>query len=65
MGIGKVLAESIIREAAARDYRRMRLDTVPSMKVAQRLYVSMGFVKIDPYYYNPIQGATFWEKKLD
>jgi GNAT superfamily N-acetyltransferase len=64
MGVGKVLAESIIREAGVRGYKYMRLDTVPSMKEARGLYLSMGFKKIDPYCYNPIQGATFMEKKL-
>ena len=64
MGVGKVLAGSIIREAGLRGYKHMRLDTVPSMKAARRLYLSMGFKKIDPYCYNPIQGATFMEKKL-
>jgi GNAT superfamily N-acetyltransferase len=64
MGVGKVLAGSIIREAGVRGYKHMRLDTVPSMKEARRLYLSMGFKKIDPYCYNPIQGATFMEKKL-
>jgi GNAT superfamily N-acetyltransferase len=65
MGVGKALAESIIREAGVRGYKHMRLDTVPSMKKARGLYLSMGFKKIDPYCYNPIQGATFMEKKLD
>jgi GNAT superfamily N-acetyltransferase len=65
MGVGKVLAESIIQEAGIRGYKHMRLDTVPSMKEARRLYLSMGFKKIDPYRYNPIQGATYLEKKLD
>jgi GNAT superfamily N-acetyltransferase len=65
LGVGKVLAESIIREATVRAYKRMRLDTVPSMKAARRLYVSMGFKEIEPYCYNPIRGATFWEKKLE
>ncbi len=65
MGVGKVLAESIIRVAGLRGYKHMRLDTVPSMKEARRLYLSMGFKKIDPYRYNPVQGATFMEKKLD
>ena len=64
-GVGKALAESIIREATVRGYKHMRLDTVPSMKEARRLYLSMGFKKIDPYRYNPIQGATFMEKKLN
>ena len=65
MGIGKVLAELIIREACKIGYKHMRLDTVPSMREARELYLSMGFNKIDPYRYNPVPGATFMEKKLD
>jgi hypothetical protein len=39
----------------------MRLDTVPSMKRAQGLYRSLGFVEIDPYRHNPIPGTSFLE----
>jgi len=39
----------------------MRLDTVPSMKVARALYVSLGFKAIGPYRHNPIEGAVFME----
>ncbi len=64
LGIGKVLAESIIQEARSKGYERMRLDTVPSMKKARALYYALGFKEIKPYRYNPIKGAMFMEKML-
>ncbi|MGD2272029.1 MAG: GNAT family N-acetyltransferase [Desulfobacterales bacterium] len=64
LGIGRVLADTIVREAAHKGYTRMRLDTVPAMKAARKLYLSMGFKEIAPYRYNPIKGARFMEKRL-
>ena len=62
--IGKSLAVHIIEDARARDYECMRLDTVPSMERAERLYRSLGFVEIAPYRHNPIEGALFLELRL-
>jgi GNAT superfamily N-acetyltransferase len=64
LGIGRSLAESIIKKARTIGYRFMRLDTVPSMKAAHKLYASLGFEQIEPYRHNPIQGAVFMELKL-
>lgn len=60
-GIGKLLAECIIKEARARGHRHMRLDTLASMEQAIRIYVSLGFRRIAPYRHNPIEGAVFME----
>ncbi len=60
-GVGQSLARAVIAEAGKRGYSRMRLDTVPAMKEARGLYVSLGFREISPYRYNPIPGATFME----
>ena len=64
LGFGRVLAEAVIEEARKIGYNYMRLDTVPSMEVARKLYVSVGFKKIGPYRYNPIEGAVFMELRL-
>ena len=64
LGIGRTLAEKIIFEARTIGYRRMCLDTVPSMREAQLLYQSMGFKDVEPYRYNPICGTRFMELAL-
>jgi putative acetyltransferase len=64
LGIGKVLAEAIIAEARRKGYKKMWLDTVPSMHEAQALYESLGFRDIESYRYNPICGTRFMELRL-
>jgi ribosomal protein S18 acetylase RimI-like enzyme len=34
------------------------------MTDAIRLYRSLGFKEIEPYYHNPVEGALFMELKL-
>jgi|SRR5215213_7049679 len=65
-GRGRVLVESIIEEARSLDYTRMRLDTLPGrMDKAIALYRSIGFVEIEPYCENPVEGAKFMELDLN
>jgi len=64
LGIGKALATKVIEGAREIVYRTMRLDTVPAMQTAIALYVSLGFREIEPYRYNPIEGAKFMELTL-
>lgn len=64
LGIGRALAEAIVEQARAIGYTRMRLDTAPSMEAARALYKSLGFKKIGPYRYNPLEGAEFMELDL-
>ena len=63
-GLGKRLVLSIVSEARAIGYRRMRLDTMPKMDRAQGLYRALGFQEIEPYRYNPEPGARFLELQL-
>jgi ribosomal protein S18 acetylase RimI-like enzyme len=63
-GLGRVLAKAIISEARGIGYKHMRLDTIPSMKAAFSLYLSLGFREIEPYRFNPIEGAKYLELEL-
>jgi len=63
-GIGRQLAMVVIEAAKESGYERMRLDTVPWMTEAIRLYESLGFRDIPPYRPNPIPGARYLELKL-
>ncbi len=64
-GVGRALAETVIAEARAIGYRKMRLDTVePVMPNAVAMYRRLGFVEIEPYRANPIAGALYMELTL-
>jgi ribosomal protein S18 acetylase RimI-like enzyme len=63
-GVGRALVREIVAVARELGYRRMRLDTVPSMTAARALYRSFGFREIEPYRYNPIPGTSFMELDL-
>jgi putative acetyltransferase len=63
-GIGKQLAEAIIAEARQIGYAIMRLDTVPKLEAATRMYESLGFVRRDAYYETPVVGTIFMELVL-
>jgi GNAT superfamily N-acetyltransferase len=62
--IGRLLATHIVQEAKQIGYGAMRMDTVPWMTEAITLYSSLGFREIQPYRFNPIEGARFFELEL-
>lgn len=64
--IGRALGEKLIEEALTLGYERMRLDTLPAqMGEAIKMYRSLGFREIEPYYHNPVEGAMFMELILN
>jgi putative acetyltransferase len=64
LGLGRRLTEAIIGEARRIGYSRMLLDTLPSMREAQELYRSLGFVPVSAYRPNPVGGSLFLELTL-
>lgn len=63
-GLGRLLVERLVAEAGRLGYGSVMLDTLPSMKVAQALYLDMGFVPTAPYYDTPVAGTVFLVREL-
>jgi putative acetyltransferase len=63
-GVGQVLVENLIADACALGYKKLRLDTLPSMREAQALYKRLGFVEIPAYLKNPTPNALCFELAL-
>lgn len=63
-GCGRLLVERAVADVRAAGYRCLRLDTLPGMERALGLYLSLGFVEIQPYRHNPVPGARYLELDL-
>jgi ribosomal protein S18 acetylase RimI-like enzyme len=63
-GIGAMLAEASVEMARECGYLYMRLDTLSELEAALKLYHSMGFEPIDPYYHNPLGSVVYLQKSL-
>ncbi|KAJ6084654.1 hypothetical protein N7486_011454 [Penicillium sp. IBT 16267x] len=57
--LGDKLVVAIIEKAKRLGYSGIRIDTLPDMIAAQRLYRRYGFVEIDSYYDTPIEATIF------
>jgi putative acetyltransferase len=65
-GLGRMLANKLIRDALGMGYAVMRLDTVAEkMGDAVRLYKTLGFREIPAYYPNAQSGTLYFELRLD
>jgi len=63
-GLGRLLAQALMEQAAAAGYSVMLLDTLDEMESARELYATLGFEEVAPYYYNPIPGAHYLKAQL-
>jgi GNAT superfamily N-acetyltransferase len=63
-GLGRRLAEAIVEAGRDAGYRLMRLDTLPTMEAARRLYSSLAFEQVEAYRHNPVHGTAFFQLDL-
>ena len=63
-GIGRRLVEDMLDAARLAGYACVLLDTLDDMETARSLYQDLGFVEIDPYYFNPIAGSHYLKVDL-
>lgn len=63
-GVGRALMETLVAAARERGYRTLRLGTLDDMKVAQRLYESLGFRSIERYRPDELVDTLFYEMEL-
>ena len=64
-GIGTTLALAAIKAAKEIGYRKLMIDTLPSMRMAVKLYRELGFTEAPNYYQTPVEGTTFLALDLD
>ena len=62
--LGETLTRRIMDDARKAGYRYLRLDTLPGLKSALKLYRRLGFRETDPYYDCLVPGTIFMEIEL-
>jgi GNAT superfamily N-acetyltransferase len=61
-GMARKLVEKAITEGRGIGFQSIRLDTLPVMGAATRLYESTGFVCCAPYYDTPVGTRSSWSQ---
>jgi len=64
-GLGRRLTRQALSLARKRGYRRVVLDTLPTMNHAIAMYRKMGFQPTERYWPHPVPDALFFEFRLD
>lgn len=63
-GIGMLMLRESMKQAQQLGYKKLRLDTLPSMHAAISLYRNAGFYEIPSYRFNPVAGTRYFEASL-
>lgn len=62
---GRPFVRALLGRAGEVGYRRLRADTLPTMRAAIDFYTELGFRRIDPYWPHPVAEAIFFEREVD
>ena len=62
--LGERMVRRIMEDARAEGYAFLRLDTLPGLKSALKLYRRLGFHEVEPYYDCLVPGTIFMEITL-
>ena len=62
--LGERMVRRIMDDAREEGYAFLRLDTLPGLKSALKLYRRLGFYEVDPYYDCLVPGTIFMEIAL-
>jgi carbonic anhydrase len=63
--VGRALALAAIKTAKDIGYRKLLIDTMPSMRMAAKLYRELGFTEAPNYYQTPVEGTMFLALDLE
>ena len=64
LDLGLLLCKNILHESKKLGYKKMYLDTLPSLKNATQLYKKIGFCETSKYYNNPDERVVYMEIEL-
>ncbi|KAF2870581.1 acyl-CoA N-acyltransferase [Massariosphaeria phaeospora] len=59
LGAGRELMDTVIGKAKELGYKEILLDTLRSIVKARKMYARYGFVDVEKYYDNPLDGTCF------
>ena len=62
--IGARLLEAAIENAKHLNFQYLRLEVIPTLTKAKKLYYSFGFYSIEPYQTVALEGTAYMEKNL-
>lgn len=63
-GVGRALMAQLLEQADSNGFKRLVLNTLPTMTHAAALYTDLGFTTIDAYVADPTPGVLFLGRDL-